>query len=104
MTSVEGFAANTFLTYKGELPFLNLISRTAELEAAGFGPLAVVLYDTWLQHSASPYRRHPTFVDSVRVIPIHRDPTVDINHGLGEDLLGNPRSQSAFQNDSFHNS
>lgn len=55
MTSVKGFAANILLAYKGELPFLDLISQTAELEAAGFGPLAVVLYDTWLQHTESPY-------------------------------------------------
>ena len=55
MSSVESFATNTLLAYQGELPFLELINRTTELEAAGFGPLAVVLYDTWLQHTESPY-------------------------------------------------
>ena len=55
MSSIDGFAANTLLAYKGELPFLELINQTAELEAAGCGPLAVVLYDTWLQHTESPY-------------------------------------------------
>ncbi len=55
MSSVDGFAQSTLLAYKGVLPFLELINHTAELEAAGSGPLAVVLYNTWLDHTESPY-------------------------------------------------
>ncbi|OYU45915.1 MAG: acetylglucosamine transferase [Burkholderiales bacterium PBB4] len=55
MSSVDQFAATTLLAYKGQLEFMDLISQTAELEAHGYGPLAVVLYETWLEHGESPY-------------------------------------------------
>lgn len=55
MSSVDGFAATTILAYKGELAFLDLINQAAGLEAGGHPTLAVVLYDTWLAHTESPY-------------------------------------------------
>ena len=55
MSSLDGFAQSALLAYQGELPFLDLIGQTAELETAGLAPLAVVLFSTWLEHTDSPY-------------------------------------------------
>lgn len=61
MSSVDGFASSTLLAYRGELPFLDLINQAAELESGGHLALAVVLYDTWLAHTQTPYNHAALF-------------------------------------------
>jgi predicted O-linked N-acetylglucosamine transferase (SPINDLY family) len=51
----EGFATNILLAWQGKLDFPQLINCTAQLEANQLGPLAVVLYQTWLKRNQSPY-------------------------------------------------
>ncbi len=41
--------------WHGQLEFSELINITARLEAAKFGPLSAVLYQTWLSRNTSPY-------------------------------------------------
>lgn len=55
MSALDRFASNVLLAYRGELSFSDLINLTSELESLGSGPLAVVLYDTWIAHASSPY-------------------------------------------------
>lgn len=55
MSLQEGFATNILLAWQGKLDFPQLINCTAQLEANRLGPLAVVLYLTWLKRNQSPY-------------------------------------------------
>ena len=51
----ESFATNTLLAWQGKLDFYQLIDHASRLEAEKLGPLAAVLYQTWLKHNPSPY-------------------------------------------------
>jgi len=51
----DTFANSVLRAWKGELPFGELIDTATQLEASGSGPLTAVLYQTWLDHTDSPY-------------------------------------------------
>ncbi len=49
------FATDILLAWQGNLDFLQLINSASQLEAKKLGPLAAVLYQTWVKHTKSPY-------------------------------------------------
>ena len=55
MGKEETFANSVLRAWAGELPFGELIDTATQMEAAGSGPLTAVLYQTWLEHTDSPY-------------------------------------------------
>lgn len=55
MAVEDRFAALVSLAWEGKLEFSPLLEAAAELEAAGKGPLGIVLYQTWLKRTVSPY-------------------------------------------------
>lgn len=55
MSVEEDFATNILLAWQGTLSFYQLIDSASRLEASKNGPLAVVLYQTWLRRNESPY-------------------------------------------------
>jgi predicted O-linked N-acetylglucosamine transferase (SPINDLY family) len=55
VTSEESFAKNLMLAWQGEMDFPQLIDCASQLEAEKFGPLSVVLYQTWVKRNSSPY-------------------------------------------------
>ena len=55
MTIKQNFASNLLLAWQGELSFPQLIDCASQLENNKLGPLAVVLYQTWLKRNQSPY-------------------------------------------------
>lgn len=55
VTIEDGFATSILLAWQGKLDFSQLIDRASRLEANKLGPLAAVLYQTWLKRNQSPY-------------------------------------------------
>ena len=55
MTHEQLFTNGITQAWHGKLEFGPLIELAAQLEAANQTPLAIVLYQTWLQRTASPY-------------------------------------------------
>jgi predicted O-linked N-acetylglucosamine transferase (SPINDLY family) len=55
VTSEESFAKNLMLAWQGGMDFPQLIDCASKLEAEKFGPLSVVLYQTWVKRNSSPY-------------------------------------------------
>lgn len=55
VTVEENFATNILLAWQGKLDFPQLIDCASQLEAKKLGPLAAVLYQTWLKRNQSPY-------------------------------------------------
>jgi predicted O-linked N-acetylglucosamine transferase (SPINDLY family) len=55
MTDEDNFADDVLLAWQGKLDFSQLIERTAMLESRQLGPLAAVLYQTWVKRNASVY-------------------------------------------------
>jgi len=55
VTIKQNFASNLLLAWQGELSFPQLIDCASQLENNKLGPLAVVLYQTWLKRNQSPY-------------------------------------------------
>lgn len=53
--STDSFAAQVSQAWHGQMSFSDLIQAASELAAADGGPLVAVLYQTWLQHTSSPY-------------------------------------------------
>jgi predicted O-linked N-acetylglucosamine transferase (SPINDLY family) len=51
----ENFAADILLAWQGKLDFYQLIDAASKLEARKLGPLAAVLYQTWVGRAQSPY-------------------------------------------------
>ena len=51
----ENFATNILLAWQGKLDFSQLVDCASQLEAKKLGPLAAVLYQTWLKRNQSPY-------------------------------------------------
>jgi tetratricopeptide (TPR) repeat protein len=51
----DGFSELILKSWKGELGFTDIISESEQLNNQGLQPLAVVLYQTWLQRNQSPY-------------------------------------------------
>ncbi|WP_394788907.1 tetratricopeptide repeat protein [Rhodoferax sp.] len=51
----ELFASAVLRAWRQELEFSELIDCTSQLEAQKLGPLAIVLYQTWLTRTDSPY-------------------------------------------------
>jgi len=61
MAGTDQFASNVLLAWNGKLGFPELITYAAELEAQGAAPLSVVLYQTWLSRTESPYAHAVNF-------------------------------------------
>ena len=55
MAVEEEFGAAVLAAWQGKLDFSELINQASRLEAAKLGPLAAVLYSTWLGRNQSPY-------------------------------------------------
>ena len=55
MNVEESFATNVLLAWQGKLDFPQLIECASQLEAKKLGPLAAVLYQTWVKRNQSPY-------------------------------------------------
>lgn len=55
MSSANDYAAAITMAWRGELSFLDLMTRAAALDAQGMQHLSVVLYQTWLARNPSPY-------------------------------------------------
>lgn len=55
MTIQEEFSSAVLRAWHGQIEFTELINLATRLEAAKFGPLSAVLYQTWLNRNASPY-------------------------------------------------
>lgn len=55
MTIEENFASEVLDAWQGKLDFSKLIDSANQLEAKQLGPLAAVLYQTWLKHNQSPF-------------------------------------------------
>jgi predicted O-linked N-acetylglucosamine transferase (SPINDLY family) len=51
----DGFSDLILKSWKGELGFTDIISEAEQLINQGLQPLAVVLYQTWLQKNQNPY-------------------------------------------------
>jgi len=61
MEIAEGYGSSVLSAWEGKLTFPELIERTARLESTGLSPLAVVLYQTWLSRTNSPYAHAVNF-------------------------------------------
>ncbi|SDP91356.1 Predicted O-linked N-acetylglucosamine transferase, SPINDLY family [Rhodoferax sp. OV413] len=57
----ETFASAVLRAWRQELEFPELIECTSQLEAQQLGPLAIVLYQTWLTRTDSPYAHAVNF-------------------------------------------
>jgi predicted O-linked N-acetylglucosamine transferase (SPINDLY family) len=55
VTIQEEFSSAVLRAWHGQIEFTELINLATRLEAAKFGPLSAVLYQTWLNRNASPY-------------------------------------------------
>ena len=55
MVADEFFSTDILLAWQGGLDFSQLINSASRLEAKGLGPLAVVLYQTWVRRNQSPF-------------------------------------------------
>lgn len=55
MAVEERFASLVLLAWQGKLDFSQMLEVAAEFEAAGQAPLGIVLYQTWLKRTPSPY-------------------------------------------------
>ncbi len=55
MTDEKNFANDVLLAWQGTLDFTHLIDAASKLDAKGSGPLAAVLYQTWVKRNQSPY-------------------------------------------------
>lgn len=54
-TTEDSYASAITQAWNGKLEFPTLIDSCTKLEASGSGPLAAVLYQTWLARNNSPY-------------------------------------------------
>lgn len=61
MAHEEPFADAVQRAFAGQLSFAELIDCATALEAGGYSPLAAVLYQTWLDHTPSPYAHAALF-------------------------------------------
>lgn len=57
----EKYATTVMRAWAGSMSFPELIEATAALEAQKLGPLSVVLYQTWLSKTESPYAHAVNF-------------------------------------------
>jgi len=55
MTTTAGYGDAVSRAWNGHMEFGQLLATASELEAAGQGALAAVLYQTWLYRNPSPY-------------------------------------------------
>ena len=55
MNIEERFASSVLLAWQGNLDFFQLIGCASQLEEQKLGPLAAVLYQTWISRNQSPY-------------------------------------------------
>jgi predicted O-linked N-acetylglucosamine transferase (SPINDLY family) len=61
MDIAESYGATVMLAWEGKQDFAQLIDYTARLESAGLSPLSVLLYQTWLGRTQSPYAHAVNF-------------------------------------------
>jgi predicted O-linked N-acetylglucosamine transferase (SPINDLY family) len=74
VTIKQNFASNLLLAWQGELSFPQLIDCASQLENIKLGPLAVVLYQTWLKRNQSPYA-HAVYFNLGVTLGNEGDPT-----------------------------